>query len=175
MRSVSHITFVAAVIALAPSTALAWGDEGHQIIAHIAANELTPKARAQVSALLGGDAETAMVTASTWVDEIRPMRRDTAPWHFVDIPIGSSGYDPSRDCPRDDCVVGQIQRNQRIIADKRLATPVRAEALRFSSSTSSGTYISRCTPPTTMTVAAMKSGSFSVTGRQICTRCGTRP
>jgi hypothetical protein len=72
-----------------------------------------------------------MVDASTWADEKRPMRRDTAPWHYVDIPIGSFGYSAARDCPGDDCVVGQIERDKRTIGDKSLAAPVRAAALRF--------------------------------------------
>jgi nuclease S1 len=72
-----------------------------------------------------------MMTASTWADEIRLKRPNTAPWHFVDIPVQSNGYDPNRDCPRDDCVVAQIDRDARIVADRQLAPPVRAEALRF--------------------------------------------
>lgn len=100
-------------------------------MAHIAARELSPTARAQVQDLLGGDAENAMVQASTWADEIRNQRPPTAPWHFVDIPIGSTGYDARRDCPRGDCVVAQIERDERILADRTLLPPVRAEALRF--------------------------------------------
>ena len=91
----------AAIIFLLPLTPLptyAWGVEGHQIVALVAASELTPTARAQISSLLGGDPTTAMVQASTWADEIRPTRRETAPWHYVDIPIGSDGFEPSRDC-----------------------------------------------------------------------------
>jgi hypothetical protein len=49
----------------------------------------------------------------------------------VDIPIGSRGYEPQRDCPRGDCIVAQISREERILADGRLLVAVRAEALRF--------------------------------------------
>ena len=123
--------FFALALFAAPSPCLAWGAEGHRIVAAIAADELTPAARQEVEELLGGDASVAMVQASTWADEIRPKRPDTAPWHFVDIPIQSNGYDPGRDCPADDCVVGQIDRDARIVADRQLAAPIRAEALRF--------------------------------------------
>jgi nuclease S1 len=123
--------FFALALFAAPSPCLAWGAEGHRIVAAIAADELTPAARQDVEELLGGDASVAMVQASTWADEIRPKRPDTAPWHFVDIPIQSNGYDPGRDCPADDCVVGQIDRGARIVADRQLAAPIRAEALRF--------------------------------------------
>ena len=119
------------VISILPSCCFAWGVEGHQIVAHIAARELTSAARVQVQDLLGGDAEGAMVEVSTWADEIRRARPNTAPWHFVDIPVGSAGYDPSRDCRNDRCIVAQIEREETILADRQLAPPVRAEALRF--------------------------------------------
>jgi hypothetical protein len=102
---------------------------GH-IVAAIAADGLTPAARRQVEDLLGGDA-IGMMEASTWADEIRMKRPRTAPWHFVDVPIGSVGYNPQRDCRNDDCVVAQIEQDARIIADHQLSLPIRAEALRF--------------------------------------------
>lgn len=115
-----------------PAPAFAWGAEGHRIVAAIAANELAPAARAQVAELLGTDSAAAgMVAVSTWADEIRRQRPNTAPWHFVDIPVRSASYDPRRDCARDDCVIAQIERDRRIVADRQLAAPVRAEALRF--------------------------------------------
>src|SRR5262245_58886270 len=98
------------LLALGFSTpCLAWGTEGHQIIAHIAARELTPAARVRVQELLGADAERALVEVSTWADEVRPQRPETAPWHYVDIPI-TSPYVASRDCPRNNCIVAQIDR-----------------------------------------------------------------
>lgn len=115
-----------------PTAAYAWGREGHQIIALIAARELTPTAMAQVADLLGEpDAASAMERYSTWADEIRPQRRDTAPWHYVDIEINGNGYNAARDCPNGDCVVGQIERDISIVKDIALAKPIRAEALRF--------------------------------------------
>jgi S1/P1 Nuclease len=117
---------------LSPSNALAWGSEGHRIVAAIAADELTPAARSQVQALLGSaDARSAMEDASTWADEIKWQRPNTRPWHYVDIEVGTRGYDKVTDCPTGDCVVAQIERDEAILKDKRLATPVRAEALRF--------------------------------------------
>ncbi|MDR3499931.1 MAG: S1/P1 nuclease [Parvibaculum sp.] len=129
MRRLIAIAAIAA--AIMPSTAWAWGSEGHEVIALIAASELTPAARAKVGELLGGDVAGAMADASTWADRIRRVRPETAPWHYVDIEIASAGYDPARDCPNDACVVAQIQKDAVIIGDKSLAQPVRAEALRF--------------------------------------------
>ncbi len=120
-----------AASALAPSSACAWGNEGHQIIALIAYDRLTPAARAEVADLLGGDARPTLEDVSTWADYIRLTRPDTAPWHYVNIEITASGYNAATDCPVSNCVVAQVERDARIIADHQLAKPVRAEALRF--------------------------------------------
>jgi nuclease S1 len=121
----------AIALALVPASAVAWGEEGHQIVAFIAASELTPKARAEVGSLIGNDVDNEMAAVSTWADEIRPHNRQTAPWHYVDIPIGSAGYDAARDCPHDDCVVAQIERDEAIVGDHRFPRDTRAEALKF--------------------------------------------
>lgn len=126
------LSLIAAFIAIAPNTAFAWGAEGHRIVALIAADQLTPTAKAQVNQLLGtDDAAAGMMAVSTWADEIRRNRPNTAPWHFTDIPIGSAGYDAQRDCTRGQCSIAQIQTDERILADQQLLAPVRAEALRF--------------------------------------------
>ena len=129
MRSSISLALTVWILGCAP--ALSWGSEGHHVIARIAASELTPKARAAVADLLGGDTLSAMVAASTYADEIRPSRRETAPWHYVNIEIDSNGYDAVRDCPDDACVVAQIEHEEQAIADTSVSKPIRAEALRF--------------------------------------------
>jgi len=56
---------------LAPALALAWGKEGHRIIATIAWEYLTPDARATVETLLKDDADKTLADTSTWADRIR--------------------------------------------------------------------------------------------------------
>jgi len=130
-RKSAGLLALGAAVLLSPP-ALAWGQEGHEIIALIAAHDLTPKARAGVAQLLGGaNVDEQMATVSTWADEVRPARRETAPWHFVDIPIGSGGYDAARDCPQDNCVVAQIEHDFFAIANTRLSLADRVEALKF--------------------------------------------
>ncbi|MGH6888454.1 MAG: S1/P1 nuclease [Rhizomicrobium sp.] len=122
----------AVLLAATPLPAYAWGSEGHRIVSAIAADELTSLARAQVQSLLGSsNARPAMEDASTWADEIKFQRPGTRPWHYVDIEIGTRGYDKGADCPTGDCVVAQIERDETILRNKKLASPVRAEALRF--------------------------------------------
>lgn len=113
----------------APTRAFAWGAEGHEIVAAIALDALTPKARMQVAGLLGSPA--MLVHDSNWADEIREQRPETGSWHYVDIPLGASGYDARRDCAYDACVVAQIGNDRHFLADPRAPRALRAEALRF--------------------------------------------
>jgi hypothetical protein len=131
MRFVLIALLAAGASAPLSAPALAWGQEGHQIVALIAAHELNPKARAAVGRLLGDDVDHEMAAVSTWADEIRPKNPGTASWHYVDIAIGAAGYDAGRDCPHDACVVAQIERDEAIISDPRFSRDVQAEALKF--------------------------------------------
>jgi hypothetical protein len=114
-----------------PLPAYAWGPEGHEVIARIAADNLSPAAHLRISQLLGGDAPALMVLDSNWADEIRADRPQTTNWHFVNIEIGSKGYDSRRDCPHDDCVVAQINRDLAVLRDPKAQHLAKVEALRF--------------------------------------------
>jgi hypothetical protein len=121
--------FVILWVLLRPVPAFAWGPEGHEIVAAIAAANLTPAARAQVTALLGPP--PMMVLESNWADEIRADRPETSAWHYVNVELGSLGYDARRDCPGGDCVVAQIARDMAVLGDVHAARVARIEALRF--------------------------------------------
>ena len=116
--------------------ARAWGTEGHRIVAEIAEQYLQPATARQVRELLAIDDETTLADVANWADQIRRQRRDTAPWHFVDIPIHPAPgtpavYDPARDCHRGDCVVAKIDQFAAELRDRRLPGPQRLEALKF--------------------------------------------
>ncbi len=120
---------LAVLLVAAPARALAWGAQGHEIVAAMALRELTPAARGQVAHLLGSEA--MMIHDANWADEVRDQRRDTASWHYVNIPLAAAGYDARRDCPRGDCVVAQIGNDLRLLGDRRAGDRARAETLRF--------------------------------------------
>ena len=86
----------------------AWGSEAHRIVAEIAEQYLEPTAARQVRDLLAIENETTLAGVSTWADKIRGQRRNTAPWHYVNIPIDAAGFDAARDCLHDNCVVAKI-------------------------------------------------------------------
>lgn len=111
--------------------ALAWGPRGHEVVAHIAAMNLSPKARNAVAGLLGGEAEAMMAISSNWADEIREARPQTAPWHFVNLELdGDMRYRAGRDCRGDACVVAQIARQEKILKSQA-PRAAKVEALKF--------------------------------------------
>src|ERR1035437_169686 len=105
------VFFAVAAFLSAPSFAWAWGCEGHQVVALLAEKHLNPRALATVKQILN-DAPIdstlnryckqggidAMADASTWADDIRPQRPKAAPWHYIDIPLGTSHMDITKFC-----------------------------------------------------------------------------
>src|SRR5688572_11280252 len=87
---------MATFLCIVPTLCRGWGGEGHQLIALIAEERLTPEARAAVKDLLGSD-NLSDAEVVNWADEVRRERRDTAPWHYVNIPHDANAYDAERD------------------------------------------------------------------------------
>jgi len=98
--------------------AFGWWAEGHQIVAAIAAQRLNPKAKAALEAIL--PAGQTLESIAAWADEIRMERKETGPWHYIDIPTGAQRGDWSKYCPAEGCVATAIPKREQ-----------RDEALRF--------------------------------------------
>jgi hypothetical protein len=120
-------TLIGVLICCLP--ALAWGPEGHSLVARLADGMLTPAARAQVLELLGPN--TSMASIASWADEVRQTRKETAPWHFIDIPISQPKLDMQRDCPKNDCVIAKINEFRKVFYDKTAPAAQRKDALQF--------------------------------------------
>jgi hypothetical protein len=134
-RHVFGSLIVATALALPlaqPRPALAWGDEGHEVVALVAQSFLEPVVRRRVLGLLASDPDhlTAhdIASAATWSDKVRDAntsgaRMKTRQWHFADIEIkepldlSKACFDfptiprgvPASNGPADDCVVDKIQ------------------------------------------------------------------
>jgi len=115
---------------LIPSIARAWGGDGHQIICLIAEARLTPAAKAGIHDLLG-DAHISDAEIASWADEIRRQRAETAPWHYVDIPIEAKGFDEERDGQKGNNVVDKINDFKAKLLDPKTSKADRVEALKF--------------------------------------------
>src|SRR5271166_3406245 len=106
---------VALAILLCPLRAWGWGRDGHQIVAKIAADNLTPAAQSHVANILGVMAEqraiaTAMEQAAIRPDDSRFREENpaTKPWHFIDICLENPRADMGRRCPEGNCVTAKI-------------------------------------------------------------------
>lgn len=99
---------------LAPVAALAWGAQGHQVVATLAQASLTAKASAAVNQLLSLEPGATLASLSTWADEHRDPA--TTAWHYVNFPKASCSYERARDCPDGNCVVDALKRQLEILA-----------------------------------------------------------
>ena len=122
----------------------AWGCEGHEIVALIALKHLQPQVATQVNSILNASPVNAtlkhfchtsglpvMAEVASWADDIRSDQPETAPYHFVDIPLTATRdkYDLNQICQQT-CVVdviGKFAQQPKISTDPKS----RADALRF--------------------------------------------
>jgi hypothetical protein len=96
------------------SPAWAWFAEGHEIVAVIAADDLTPTARSHVAQILNVPADTLSVEKAMAAASIRPGTefreedRATALWHYIDICLQDSERDVPARCLHGNCVTAKI-------------------------------------------------------------------
>lgn len=145
-RFLAFLVFLTAALFLgAPSSARAWGCEGHQVVALIAERNLTPHALAAVRQILrdapidpalsryckNGSVDE-IADASTWADDIRALRPETAPWHYIDIPLGTPHKGIAMFCALpESCVTQAITDQIAILRSQGIDPQKKAEALRF--------------------------------------------
>lgn len=106
----------------------AWGTRAHRIVAHIATAHLSTSARQEVMRLIKPD---SLADISDDADRWREVRPETSPWHYVNIPFAESAYDPSRDCPRSDCIIAAITKFRTVLTNPQYRDARRKEALIF--------------------------------------------
>ena len=128
-------TFLVSCLLLLPLQALAWSNLGHRLVGDIAQRHLTPAANAQVAELLQGEAEPSLAGVASWADTLRKRTPQSYPgsdrWHYVNFPANTCAYQPPRDCADGNCVVGQIERQRVILADRIRPLAARRDALKF--------------------------------------------
>ena len=107
----SSLPLTLTLLLASTSAAFAWGQEGHSIVAEIAQRRLSPVAAAEVERLLGKGHSLASV--ASWADDQRAAHPGSYNWHFVDIPLADTAYDPATACkpdPKGDCAIGELDR-----------------------------------------------------------------
>ena len=125
-------------------SAHAWGCKGHQVVALIAERHLNARARTVVLQILeaapisselrrfcGNSGLDAIVDSSTWADDERTVRPETADWHFIDIPRGATKGNLEQYCPPAGCVTQAILAQLAVLRDAKTSPQARGDALRF--------------------------------------------
>jgi hypothetical protein len=126
---------------LLPSPALAWWDYGHETVARIALDEVSPATRAEIRRLLRQgallDTPTCPVAtiaqASVWADCIRregDRFSYTASWHYQNVDV-CRPFDQDSACANGNCVSAQVERNLRLLKNRALPRRERLQALLF--------------------------------------------
>lgn len=135
-QSIRNPLYLALILFLFGITArptCAFGVLGHQVIAALAEDMLTPRAKAEVNALLAASAASGgpkdLASISTWADEIRMLRPETRPWHYVTIQIGAAGYDSTRADSSN--AIKALKRQLDVLAAPKADRYAREEALKW--------------------------------------------
>ena len=135
------LTLAAALLALLPVPAHAWGFFAPRTTGEIALQNVTPETRAKIERLLRAapllaTPECDLVSledATVWPDCVRRTRWRwgyTAAWHYRTAPV-CEAYNPRANCSGGNCVTAQIERSHRLLADESLPAHIRLEALAF--------------------------------------------
>lgn len=125
------------------SATRAWGCKGHQTVALIAEQHLTPEARQYLDSLLknnpidpqlkrycGNFSGSLLADGSTWPDDVRNTRNN-GPWHYIDIPRGAPRAPLSKYCGDASCVTQAIADQLAILKDPHADLQKRADAVRY--------------------------------------------
>jgi hypothetical protein len=143
-----------AFLLLTPRLALAWGDQGHAVVALIAQAYMKPEVLEATRAMLASDTANTltahdMAAASSWADRFREAdpggaKKQTAQWHFVDTELADGDQDkacfghpaipegqPAYPGVAQDCVVDKISQFQKELADQAAPPAERLLALKF--------------------------------------------
>lgn len=133
-----------AVLSL-PAPARAWGCKGHQVVALLAEKHLSPHALAMakknlaegpidpnLSRFCKEDGADPLADASTWPDDIRSLRPEASPWHYIDIPRGTKLREIEKFCDaKEGCVTRAITDDLAVLRSADAGPQKRADALRF--------------------------------------------
>lgn len=89
---------------LIPISSLAWGPKGHDIVAYIAEQHLSKRAKRNVEQVLGG---YSMVYVANWMDNASHTEEYdyTKTWHYVNVDHQEGSYAYSKKEPKGDAVV----------------------------------------------------------------------
>jgi hypothetical protein len=130
-----------AALALLASPASAWWEYGHYSVGRVAMLEVKPSTRAAVQRLMAQSALLETPTcpvrtieeASYWPDCVKTLGERFSyafSWHYQNVDI-CKPFDLKAACKDGNCVSAQIERNLKLLADRKVPTRERVMALAF--------------------------------------------
>ncbi len=124
MKWVMTVVLVSTLV----KSALAWGPQGHMIVAEIAEHRLSARARSATKLLLQNQ---SLAAVSNWADSIKgdPAWAHSKPWHYVDIADGET-YETSPHSPHGD-VISATEEMVQILKSRSASTLEKQNALKF--------------------------------------------
>ena len=128
MRKLLAVLLGVLILVAAPLLGFGWGREGHEVIALIAEQNMTPTALQRAKAILGG---ASLAEVANWADEFRQDHRETGPWHYINIPLSDSKIDLVRECPNGDCVIAKTEAFLAVLRNPNADRTAKAEDLEF--------------------------------------------
>lgn len=133
MRTLYLAFGVAITIALMPSDAKAWRDDGHRIVCHIAFLELQPQVRAEVARLIALDTSTqTFEEACIWADDVKfAPHRWPQPLHYISVPKGGSVAKDAFCPPEQICLLSAIETSVSTLSNPDSDDTARLEALKY--------------------------------------------
>jgi hypothetical protein len=136
MKSIKVLAWLCACFCL-PRSVLAWGAEGHMVVAQIAYNHLDAEVKAKCDALIAvpvfhsSSINSNFVTAAVWADDIKSFTSAFSNSHYIDIPISLDGS-PTNGVANDPSnVVVAIRQCITTLQDPTQTLSNQAVALRF--------------------------------------------
>ncbi|HWW43055.1 S1/P1 nuclease [Pedobacter sp.] len=109
-----------------------WGAIGHQTVARVAENHLTPEAKLAVKDLLGNE---TLPGISSWADQVRsePAYKATGPYHFVNLPSGLpyKAFEDQVKSLKKDNLYSALLQYEKALSDPNNSKDKRIEALKF--------------------------------------------
>jgi hypothetical protein len=88
--------FAVGILMSSALPSFAWWDGGHMVVAQIAYDRLTPKARQRADELVklgAGPQNNTFVTSSVWADDLKEQGvRFYDTWHYMDAPLYDGAY-----------------------------------------------------------------------------------
>lgn len=127
------VAFLAIAI-FAPLFTFCWGVTGHRVVAEIAQNHLTRRAKKELRKLIGKE---TLAQWANWADFIKSDTtntwKHTSQWHYVDLPANLSKDEFIEDLKKlpGENLYTQIQAMSKQLADHSLPLEQRQIALRF--------------------------------------------